>query len=550
MGGPLKGSKMKVPPGKPRVSDSQESFVGGESKRAGTNVAPLDQCAAITNMRVVREGELAKRPGLRSVGSLASAQRLFASRINSGSAVAGTENIFGLDSAGAYSIGHFDNPLSSVPTFTVTTTGALGTAVTNGVTAADFRDATDQVSYIGVSSAHGLIKWAPLTGAITEGIASAKVTGLSHVWVYNQRLFGCKGRLPLASIGSVARTPTLYYSGLNNGDTMADTANGGGSATIRAYGAATNIVGGFALGGSMYILHEGAISVFRGTTFDDINIQAGAYGVAPNIGFPLAWQVIDQVAYIATSEGLFILTEGGGIRSAGTPEHPDPLAALLRSLPVDYTRLLLLGSEWFVLDNSRKDEVWIVANFYDVTNTVQASRLFIYHTKLGRFTGRGTFASPIAWAVNAMDTVGGGVNPHMLFVNGTTVLGCDFQFDSQQVYQDNGSSYTSSVQLRRMYTQAPADQKSWRSAFVQMGSGAGETAATNGSATGATLSYATSGATVADTTDLKAQQVNEIQLSGQGSHIDLTITDSGTSSTGWSVQRVEVEGFALGKRGG
>jgi hypothetical protein len=552
----LTAPSMRVPEqARQFVQDQQSSFVGGANPKGALNIVPLDQCAAIVNMRVLREGEIAKRPGLRLVGTVNTSQLLYSwasSAMTEASIATNLLAISGNASAVAprgYTFGYAAFPHAPQMTLQSTLSALVGTpSVTTQ--SATFRDATGDALYIGVASAAGFLKWKG--GNVTEGIAAGFQTGIGGLWVYNQRLFGVKGGVALlpgsGGVSLGARTPTLYWSGLNNGDTMGDTANGGGSATIRPYGSSQNIIGGFALGNSNFILHENAISVFRGTTFDDINIAAGAVGVSPNIGFPLGWAVIDEVGYIVTPEGLFFITEAG-VQAAGTAEYPDPIAKAFLGYANTLSKMPLLGGPWWVLDNSRRNEVWIVGAFYNSSNVRQPSRLFIYNTKLRRFTGEGTFARNIWWAGVV---IGENLTPQMLFINdGAEVYGCDFAFDAVQVYQDDSDNYTSSVQCRRMYSQeAPYDLKAWRHAYVQMGSGAGETAATVGSSTGATLSETTSAATTANTTDLKAQTVNAIPISGQGAWVDLTVTDGGASSTGWSVVGVQADGMSYGKRGG
>lgn len=545
---------VRVPPSSQKqVGDSQESFAGGENKKAATNIAPLDQCAAMTNMRLVRDGELAKRPGLRQISSsLNSDVAIYpmtpADPSHPPRVLIGTRSAAG---GVAMQVATLNGDTRSLSIASLTD---LMTARRCGPQSAMFRDGSAECLYVGnatAGSSNGMIKYDG-NATITEEVAQSKVTGLGSLWVSNQRLFGCKGSQDW-TLSAGGNTETLYYSGLNNGDTINDPSSGGGSATIRTFGGGP-IVGGFALGSSNFILHWNAISVFRGVTFDDINIVAGAGGVAPNIGFPMAWTVMDQTAYILTASGLYILTEGGGIRSAGTAANPDPIQVFLRSGAVDYSPSRV-GYPWIILDNSRRNEVWCIVN----TNSTPGgggsteSRCFIYNTELQRFTGHCLFRQIVASACVMNDVT---QRPIMVFTNAAgQMYATDFVQDAHNVFFDGGSAgsstrYTSSVQLRRMYSNRPADQKSWRRAAVMMGSGAGETAATVGSATGATLSYTNSSGTVGDTTDLKAQSVNDIQLSGQGPSIDLTITDGGISSTGWSVQRVDVDASSLGVRGG
>lgn len=526
------------------VSDQQNGFAGGQNPMAGTALSPLDQCASMSNMRLVRNQELAKRPGLRLMGTIPTNQRMFPSTLNVSNRILSLDFDTGNKHASKQTFAS-----TATPTLTSTNLSDTATAYYTGTHSAQFRDGSGDTLYVptyvdaNTLATTGMVKWDGTT--LTEGVAAGKITGLSQLWVYNQRLFGCVG-VPVG-VGTGGFSQVLYWSGLNNGDTMADTANGGGFAAIRTFGG-QNILGGFALGNSNFILHQNAISMFRGTTFDDINIAAGAEGMTPNVGYPMAWKVVGEIGYLLTDQGLFIAT-ANGINAAHTPDYPDPIRTFLATTtdtigPVSFPM-------WFVLENPRRKEIWCVISTVSGGGT-KTSRVFIYHTDLRRFTGAGVFGIVVTDAHTAIDN--GGLYPQMLFVSGSDgkVYGCDFLYDSSQVYQDNSVSYASSVQLRRMFSaEAPSDQKAWRSLAVQMGSGAGDTAAAAGSTTGAKVSYTTTiGGAVSDTTNLLAQETNHIQLSGQGNAIDITVSDGGTSSTGWSVMRADANGYAYGRRGG
>lgn len=535
---------MKVP-GSARftVSDSQEGFAGGENPMAASAIVDPSQCAQLTNMRLVRDAEMAKRPGLRLMGTIPTLQRIFPSTLNTAS------RLLSMDvDTGNKHVAKQTFQSGTTPTLTSANLSDTGTAYFPGGHSAMFRDNSSDVLYVpayvnaNTLATVNLVKWDGTT--LTENIGS--IAGLSQLWVYNQRLFGCVG-VPVG-YGSGGGSMILYWSGLNNGDTINDPSNGGGFAAIRTFGG-QNIVGGFALGNSNFILHQNALSVFRGTTFDDINIAAGTEGVTPEIGYPLAWRVVNGVGYVLTDQGLYLITEYGGAVAADSPLYPDPIRQLFAT--TTDTLGPLAFAPCFVLDNARRKEIWIIVTTVAGGGT-KTSRAFIYHTELKRFTGSCTFGVVITDALVASDN--NGLYPQMLFVEGSTgkVYGCDFLYDSAQVYQDNSASYTSSVRCRRMFSQqSPSDEKAWRFLTVQMGSGAGVTAATAGSTTGASVSYATtSDGAVADSTNLLAQESNVIQVSGQGNAIDVTVSDGGTSSTGWSVLRAGVEGFSYGRRGG
>ena len=88
----------------------------------------------------------------------------------------------------------------------------------------------------------------------------ASVGGVTYVKfvVYNQRLLGITGN-----------SQRIYWSDFNNGDTIGDSANGGGFADLRQpnLGTISDIV---VVGDTLYMLHTNGVSTFTGWSFDDI----------------------------------------------------------------------------------------------------------------------------------------------------------------------------------------------------------------------------------------------------------------------------------------
>lgn len=174
-----------------------------------------------------------------------------------------------------------------------------------------FRDGSGEVVYIADG---GLLnKWDGST--VTVNIASTP--NALRLAVYNQRLFAITGS-----------DENLYWSGLNNGDTLGIAASGGGVAVVRTFGG-QQIKGLAVVGGSLLLFHANAISRFTGYAQTDISIDAGVVGQAQGVGTlaPRSIVVVDDggtdVALFLTSRGLYAATEGS------TGRIPTPFDSLL-----------------------------------------------------------------------------------------------------------------------------------------------------------------------------------------------------------------------------
>lgn len=506
--------------GNPQVTDSQAAFQNGYNSSGAVDVVDPSQFSAVQNMRVVRSGEMAKRPGLQPTCHPASASN--ASSAWAWQPIGSAGQVVMMDAGSNFQYGALN---ATTGVITLTTSGTpLGTAST----VAPFRDATHDVLYI--SNNGGLIsKW---DGTTLTANSIGTPTGLNNLWVYNQRLYGAKNN-----------EQKIYWSDLNNGDTIGTTASGGGFAEIRTFGGGV-VLGGFALGGSNYIVHTNALSVFTGRTFDDIQIAAGTQGVTPEIS-PLgsnSFCVIDDVGYIATKAGLCMIAMGGTFSRYEQPDLPDPI----RELCATYTHTPLA----FIANNARANEIWVL-----VLDAVSGdATIFMYSKRYKRFTGQAKFTTS-AYAqytpkaiFSGFDSAG---NSQIFILSGDGVYACDFATSSLDNFADTGAigSYRSSVTCRRFFTDSPESIKAWRQLYVQMGAGA-KNATAYDTATAATTTYTTPvGGTVADANALHAGASNVVQASGQGPYIDVTISDAGSTSTDWSVYRVDVMGFDYGLRG-
>jgi hypothetical protein len=526
MGGPLKGSKMKVPSGKPRVSDAQESFGGGyNSAGLYAPVAP-NEFAAMSNVRVLRDGSIAKRPGFTQLAAPTSATPWYVAswnRISAGGEVIMTAGVAGSGTVDKVIVTANSGAVTSIST---TSMGHPGYA--------HFRDGSAECLYLAAGSGK-LSKWDGTT--FTDRNVGLSLN-LKYVWVYNQRLFGV-----------TASDQTLYWSGLNNGDTIGDTSSGGGSATIRTYGG-LKIIGGFALGGSNVILHESAVSVFRGTTFDDINITAGVTGLSGALGCVSehGYAVVGSTGYVMTTEGLATVTEAG-VRLVKDSGIADPCAEELRVYPRHGTNVSMAY-------NVRAEELWIWMGGGGVT-TGGTSNLFIYRPAFGKFTGH---ASPGSGSDRFKQLIAGYLNtgaPQIMWDTEGTLLGWDFiEGGTYDRYTDSSNgAYSSFFQCRRFFTNRKASEKSWRTLNVlagPLGVSLSSSLQAVGTDTALRALYTPVGESQVTVTSptILSERSNFLQLSGSGPAIDVKISDAGTTTTkGWRVLSVGVEGFDLGERG-
>lgn len=163
-----------------------------------------------------------------------------------------------------------------------------------------FRDGVDEVVY--VADGGPLNKW-DASSFIANLAGTPSVT---QIVVYNRRLFGFIG-------------DTLYWSDLDNGDTLGVVASGGGSARIRTFGGGP-IVGLAVVGTTLFIWHNNGVSRFRGWSQDDIDIDSGTSAVNNPVGLK-DWRgvaVLNGYAYWVSPDGhVYRLSETGDVEEVG-----------------------------------------------------------------------------------------------------------------------------------------------------------------------------------------------------------------------------------------
>ena len=411
-----------------------------------------------------------------------------------------------------------------------TFTAQVGIFRTTGTPAfASFRDATSEVVYIADGdSATSLNKWNGT--AVITNIASTPA-GITQLAVYNQRLFGCTGS-----------DQKVFWSTLNNGDSLGIAGSGGGEAIIRTF-SDQNVTGLAAFGSSLLIFHTSGISRFTGMTQDDIAIAAGAQGVTSDVG------ALNGRSIVNTPQGVYFLSDRGFY--VATEQGVSPISLKID----DKTRSWNLTQASGVIGVHRRAirEVWWYVPDVGVLR---------YNYALQAWTGpcQGGYVEPATKAL--WEAVDGDFQPIVLAgdASGRVKL-CD----APLIYRDNapttgigGTVFSMAVRPRRMYFGDAASFKAFKWMYLTVGLRSSTIASVvwqspNGS--GAyTLPNPTGGGTGTwgtgtwgtGTWGAGATKPMRVPINGYGDYIDVTFTDGGEAQSAWS--RVEVQGFDYGRR--
>jgi hypothetical protein len=272
-----------------KVRDGVTDFRGGMRSVGDVRDKDAHEAAFLQNWRVDPSGGLVVRDG---------------SRLLSATAIGAPSTVRGLfywqqatasDMTLAAANGHVYYTTDDGPPATWTDAGA-GLNANSSVTFAAFRDSTGERVYI--ADGGQLNKFDGF--AVTSDIASTP--SVDQVIVYNRRLFGFSGQ-------------TLYWSALDDGDTLGIAASGGGEAVIRTFGGG-NIVGLAVVGRTLFILHEAGVSRFSGWTQDDIDIESGASAVSNPVGAFDVGGIVSFGGYayfVGADSRVYRVGEAGGV---------------------------------------------------------------------------------------------------------------------------------------------------------------------------------------------------------------------------------------------
>lgn len=503
--------------------DQQPRFDGGLNTVSDEAALLPNQMRRCINGRLTDYGAVTKRGGTR---------RTTTAELDAGEAVQAGFN-WQKDNGTSELLAVIDGTLytSAYGAFPWTWTaevGALSASVVPGF--AKFRDSGgNDVVYIGDG---GLLnKWDGTT--LTTNIAGT--VGVKQLAVHNERLWSC---------GCGSNPQSIFYSDLNNGDTLANSGAGGGEIIVRTFGDQV-VVGLASVNTSLLIFHRRGISRLTGFGQDDISVQPA--GVTSDVGTIAANSIVevDNVAYFVSERGLYRCNEAQ-VGAVGTPEKPDPLLPIIRQMSaaqLDHIRTVL---------NRATKELWIYLPGYGV---------YAYHTVLDAWSGEWDtgFLDPETTALfEALDTNG------LPVVLKGDVQGWISLCDAPSAFLDNaaadgtgGTRYAMTVQLHRLYCGDDAETKALRWGYL--------TAALNGSDqcsvswnTGdwfgtfqlppsSVQAWGGSGTTWGTGTwGGLGSENHRIQMGGTGYYVDITVTDSGNALP--VLSRFQLETFALGRR--
>lgn len=346
----------------------------------------------------------------------------------------------------------------------------------------------------------------------------ASTPSVTQIAVYNQRLFGVTGT-----------NQSVYYSELNDGDTLGVGASGGGEAIIRTFG--DQVTTGLAVSGSsLMIFHRSGISRWTGFTQDDIAIAAGATGITSEVGTTNAFSIVE------VSGQVYFLGPNGFYRVS---EHTPPESI---SAPIDS---IVRGWDGDTVAGVRGVHA---RNYHEIRWFVPDVGIMVYNYRLNAWSGpwdAGYLSPATTCHFESEDNEG-----RFLILRGDAsgwVTLCDADgayLDNLTVNYTGGTSFTMSVQPHRFFAGDPMNEKAYRWGYLLMDPRGTDTVSVEWVTQSGSGSYAIDATSLAVTN----AAVFRVPLADRGEWIDLTIVDSGEADALYS--RTEVQAFAMGRRGG
>lgn len=211
-------------------------------------------------------------------------------------------------------------------TFPMTFSAISGSVATSGpVSMVAFRDADGDALYIADGGPLNKISVTDIGGPVyTLETDLTSTPSVTRVEVFNQRLWAC---------GSSTYPQSVFYSALNDGDSLGVGADDGGQIVVRTFGQQT-LTTIKSVGTSLLLFHEGGISRLTGFGQDDtLVVPAGITGDTGTLS-PDSVVRDGGVAYFVNTNGLFVAS-ADAIAPVGTPEKPDPLTLVIPILTGD-----------------------------------------------------------------------------------------------------------------------------------------------------------------------------------------------------------------------
>lgn len=509
-------------PGGTRLADQQPKFDGGLNNVSDDAALLPNQLRRTDNARLTDYGAITKRGGTKrtSTSALAAASVLngYTWRKDGG-----TQELMAVCNGTLYT-----STFGAVYPWTWTArTGALSTVTPPSF--AQFRNGTSDVVYIADGGLLNVWDGTTLTTNISGTLDVQTIT------VHNERLWGC---------GNTTFPDSIFYSSLNNGDTLANGSSGGGQIIVRTFSDET-VVGLASVNTSLLIFHRRGISRLTGYGQDDITVAP--QGLTADVGTiaPKSIVSVGNMAFFVSERGLYRCNEAE-VSPVGTVDTPDPILAAIRgSSSDDFANIRAVF-------NRSTRELWISIPDYGV---------YIYHTILQAWSGPwdSGYVTPATTAL--FDTLDYNGLPAVLRGDASGYVSV---CDASGVYVDNqladgtgGSSYTMTAQLHRLYCGDDALAKGLRFGYLTAQlKGSTSTSVTwktdtdYGSFTLPTTfsnsgvwGYGVWGSGVWGAASSRSYRA---QLGGTGYYVDVSIIDSGTAAPIFS--RFQLEAFALGRR--
>lgn len=510
---------MAAEPGGTRLMDQQPLMSGGLNTISDDIALTATQLRKATNARLTDYGALTKRGGLQRTSSaaLASVSILngFTWRKDGG-----TQQIMAVCNARL-----FTGTYGTFPITYTQQTGTLSSSVTP--TFAQFRDGTNDVVYIADG---GLLnKWDGT--ALTTDIAGTQ--NLDIVTVHNERLWGC---------GNATAPDSIYYSALNNGDSLGNGAANGGQILVRTFADET-VVNLTSVGTSLLIFHRRGISRLTGYGQDDITVSPAA--ITSDVGLIAKHSVVSigNMAFFLSERGLYRCNEAD-VMAVGTIETPDPLLPIIRSM----TKAQFENIR--ACFNRATRELWI---------TLPLKGVYVYHTVLNAWSGPfdGGYISPDTSCL--FETLDSDGLPVLLRgdVSGWLSL-CDpdsVNLDNVNANGTGGTRYTMNAQMHRFYCGDDALAKGFRWGYITANLRGSDQCSVRWNTDTGNYSY-TLPASAFGVWGIGAWGTGfwssgnstnyRVPMGGTGYFTDFEIIDSGEGNPVFS--RVQIETFSLGRR--
>lgn len=510
---------MAAEPGGTRLMDQQPLMSGGLNTISDDIALTPTQLRKATNARLTDYGALTKRGGTQRTSSSA----LAAAPVLNGYTWrkdGGTQQLMVICNGALYT--------STYAAFPLTYTAQSGALATSGAPSfAQFRDGTNDVVYIADG---GLLnRWDGTT--LTTNISGTEPVKV--IAVHNERLWGC---------GSPNFPDSIFYSALNNGNSLGNGSANGGQIVVRTFADET-VVSLASVNTSLLIFHRRGISRLTGYGQDDITVAPA--GVTSDVGLiaPTSVVSIGNLAFFISERGLYRCNEAE-VSPVGTVETPDPLLPIIRGLSSGQFESIRTAF------NRATRELWI---------TIPGAGCYAYHTVLNAWAGPWDTGYTAPETTALWETLNTSGLPVILRgdASGWVSL-CDapgIGLDNVGPTGSGGTAYTMTAQMHRMYCGDDALAKSLRWGYITAnlkGSSScsvrWSTDETSESFTLPAASYGIwgIGAWGTGVWASGSSRSFRVPMGGVGYYIDLEIIDSSASLP--VISRVQVETFSLGRR--